>query len=136
MLRLLEALSKKCCKEVERVGEKMLWTEWFNVSCSSDDLGLQWASEDYEMTARQEMSFTPCHAEAKAYEPETAMLKVIGEIMQSGDEDCVLLANGCAPIVLRRNGKTIVDDHRWVDREHFPYEALGIDFEWGVIPYD
>ena len=65
-----------------------------------------------------------------------AMMRLIGGLMRLSSDDCYLIANGDYPFVMRRGGKTVVDDSRWVDREHFPYEALGIDFEWGVIPYD
>ncbi len=100
----------------------------------SNNRGLEMFSEYYKMDLQYDVEFDLFLDE---YEKgEEAMLRLIGEIMRIDNSDCVILANGDMPIVMRRNGKTIVDDSRWVERGEFPYEALGVDFDWGVIPYD
>lgn len=95
--------------------------------------GLRLFSEDYGLHLQFDFEFDLFLDEYQ--KGEEVMMHLIGELLRICD-DCLLLANGDTPIVMRRGGRTVVDDSRWVDREHFPYEALGIDFEWGVIPYD
>lgn len=141
MLKALMIQSEKYCeqvKECKQDGMKWIWTDCFSVSCSYDERSLRWASEDYEMEFHQDVFFTTCHDqdEKYSYDPEIAMLTVIGGIMRLSGDDCLVLGNGEKPIVMRRNGRTIVDDSRWGKRGVFPYEALGVDFDWGVIPYD
>ena len=141
MMKSLMLQSEKICERMEEYhknGKKWILTESYSVSLSSDPRSLRWASEDYEMEFHQDVFFTTCHDqdEKYSYDPEIAMLTVIGGIMRLSGDDCLVLGNGEKPIVMRRNGRTIVDDSRWGKRAVFPYEALGVDFDWGVIPYD
>ena len=111
-----------------------VYSDHFHAYSSNREESVRLFSELYEMPLKQRVWFLLFRDNPN--EAETAMMKTIGMFMRISQDDCFILANGDTPIVMRRNGKTVVDDSRWVDREHFPYEALGIDFEWGVIPYD
>ena len=134
---LFKQIALSTSKNVESKDEGEEWiitSDHFQAYSSDPKESIQLFSKYYKMHLRQRVWFLLFRGEGN--EAEAAMMKTIGMVMRISNDDCFFLANGDTPIVMRRNGKTVVDDSRWVEREHYPYEALGVDFDWGVIPYD
>ncbi len=108
--------------------------DYYTCFVNGRDSGTELFSKDFMIDLRRRFEFDIFLEDWE--QGEKRMMEIIGAILSVGDDDCLLLANGDTPIVMRRDGRTVVDDSRWVEREYFPYEALGVDFDWGVIPYD
>ena len=113
----------------------------YNISCKSVSLSftkkepnIKLMREEYLLPLGWIMSYE-VYSYSGTFQEAEDMLRMIGMLLRQSTSDCFLLAMEEIPIMRRENGHVTVDDRNWDSREVYPYKALGIDFEWGTLPY-
>lgn len=61
------------------------------------------------------------------------LMEFIGKILKRLDGNCLLESNGDTPILLRWEGKIIVNDKNLAGTERFPFSYLDIKYEEGDL---
>ena len=117
-------------------------TQWgYDLSCDSFAVTLtneqpyvDYMREDYALPVEWIWSFE-VNIYSGTFQEAEQMISMLGAFLRHTTGDCLLLALGEIPVLKRKDGHIIVDDRNWDSRSVFPYDALDIAFDWGIIPY-